>query len=494
MSESDLRDDLTLRQGIAQNPMPAITWGMVLGLLIALEFGAFLETLFLLAEGVVKGYPLGDPALQSIQGLKTSAGEIPTLLSRDVVPNQGWRAAKSGPWMGTFPRNYGLGFGLAPALAWLLRVGLIYAYSIAIVGWVLYGYEVFRSHYRQAAWTPRDDVLRRLRHHSWGKFGIAIVFAFVVMAVFAPSLSPAPLDQNIIEPFSYEIKYFNDETGEVETMLVGEANRFSESRGAGENNIGPWTYDDFDRFHPFGTLPNGKDLFTFMMFGARVSMFVGLLAITIMGVMATSFALLTAYYKGLVDLGVVIFGDSVMSIPQLLLLILVSAVFQGHWLDEIYNGGLLIALVFGLTGWPFLWRAVRGPAFQVSTEEWIDAARSYGQGASKTMQKHMLPYVVGYLLIYASLTLGGVILGTSALSFLGIGIHSPTPEWGRAVGMGQPYVATQSWHVSLLPGVMIVFIVTAFNALGDGIRDAIDPQSKGAETGATGAAAGGGGG
>ncbi|MFB6354424.1 MAG: ABC transporter permease [Halobacteriales archaeon] len=487
-------EDLTLRQSIALNPRPAAVWTAVLLVLLALEFGALLETLLLVVEGVITAYPLGDPWLPTVQAWKASAGQIPTLLTRELIPNQGWRASANGPWMGTFPRNLGVGFGLEPKFAWLLRVVLIYGYAAVLLGWIFYGYDVFRRHYRMADWTPRDDVVRRLRNHSWGKFGLAVVFAFLVMAIFAPALGPTTLERNIIEPYSYQTKYFNEETGQVETVYVGQANSNSESRGAGDRNIGPWTYDDYGRFHPFGTLPDGKDLFTFMMYGARVSLFVGLLAIGIMGVMATAFALLTAYYKGLVDLAVVIAGDSVMAIPQLLLLILVSAVFQGHWLDEIYNGGLLIALVFGLTGWPFLWRAVRGPAFQISTEEWIDAAKSYGQRASVTMRKHMLPYVVGYLLIYASMTLGGVIIGTSALGFLGIGIHSPTPEWGRAVAMGQPYVATQSWHVSLLPGIMIVLVVTAFNALGDGIRDAIDPQSKGAETGTAGAAAAGGGG
>jgi peptide/nickel transport system permease protein len=99
--------------------------------------------------------------------------------------------------------------------------------------------------------------------------------------------------------------------------------------------------------------------------------------------------------------------------------------------------------------------------------------------------------VVGYLLVYASMTLGGIIISTAALSFLGIGINAPTPEWGRAIAIGEPYVATISWHIAFIPGVMIVLVVTAFNALGDGIRDAIDPQSEGGE-GTEGAMTGGG--
>jgi peptide/nickel transport system permease protein len=105
----------------------------------------------------------------------------------------------------------------------------------------------------------------------------------------------------------------------------------------------------------------------------------------------------------------------------------------------------------------------------------------------------MAPYILGYLLVYASMTLGGIIVAVAGLSFLGLGINPPTPEWGRAVNIGQSYVTTASWHISFIPGVMIVLVVTAFNALGDGIRDAIDPQSEGGESdGAEVAASGGG--
>jgi peptide/nickel transport system permease protein len=98
----------------------------------------------------------------------------------------------------------------------------------------------------------------------------------------------------------------------------------------------------------------------------------------------------------------------------------------------------------------------------------------------------MLPYVTGYILIYGSMTLGGVIIGIAGLSFLGLGVAPPTPEWGRAVKLGQDYVNTGSWHISLIPGVLVTLVVIGFNALGDGIRDAIDPQSDTAGGGAAG--------
>jgi peptide/nickel transport system permease protein len=143
----------------------------------------------------------------------------------------------------------------------------------------------------------------------------------------------------------------------------------------------------------------------------------------------------------------------------------------------LYSGGVLLSLIFAFTGWPSLWRAVRGPALQVSERTWVDAADSYGLAPQTTMRRHIFPYIVGYLLVYASMNLGGIIIGTAGLSFLGLGISPPTPEWGRLVNVGQPLLTTQSWHIATIPGVMIVIVVTGFNALGDGVRDAIDAET-----------------
>jgi peptide/nickel transport system permease protein len=206
--------------------------------------------------------------------------------------------------------------------------------------------------------------------------------------------------------------------------------------------------------------------------------------------LAASLALVAAYYRGRVDLGLVLVSDAVMAMPQLLLLIMLTTVLADTWVGEIYSGAFVLALIFAFTGWTYMWRSVRGPALQVAQRQWVDAARSFGQRPRTVMRRHMLPYITGYLLIYGSMTLGGAIIAIAGLSFLGLGVSPPTPEWGRAVNLGQDYVTTGSWHISLIPGLLITLVVTGFNALGDGIRDAIDPQSDGAG----GAAAGRGGG
>ncbi|MEZ3142506.1 ABC transporter permease [Halobaculum sp. MBLA0143] len=474
------RSDQSLTQRVLATPRPAMVWLAGLTLLVLPELGALLTTLAQAFLGVLKLLP-SDPAVATANGLVSGAEQIPTLLSRETIPNQG-HELPGGGWTGTF-------LGLEPMWAWTIRAGLIYVYTGVTLWWLWRGYDTYREHYRVADWSPADDQIDRFARHDWGRFGLVLVAFFVVMALFAPAFGPTTVEQNIRQPYSYETEYLNPDTNTVETVTVGVAN-VRASSGGGEA-VGPWTYDDFGRFHPAGTLTTGKDMMTFLAHGARVSLFIGGVSIAVSGFIAVVLALVTAYYKGLADLITVITSDSIQVIPQFLLLIMAWAVFSNHWLSAVFNGALLMIAIFSFTNWTFIWRTIRGPALQVAEEEWIDAARSYGQTPRKTMNKHMLPYIVGYLLVYGSMRIGGIVVAIAGLSYLGLGITPPTPEWGRAIASGQSLVTTASWHIALIPGVMITLLVTGLNAFGDGIRDAIDPQSEGASSEEAEAAGGG---
>ncbi|QLG26975.1 ABC transporter permease [Halorarum halophilum] len=465
----------TLRDRVRDDPRPALVWIAGAAFLLALEAGAaFHFAATLLADAVAALPVTAGPGFAGT--LSEHAAGIPTLLSRDVVPNGGYWNGSG--YVGTF-------LGLSPVMSWLLRVALVYLYSFALLGWAWVGYVWFRRHYRVADWTPRDDVVNRLRGHKWGIFGLVVVFMFVVLAAFAPALGPSTVQQNLQNPYDHTIQYWNAETDSVEEVNVGVANSNARSVGT-DNNVGVWSYDDYGRFHPFGTLPSGKDLFTFLAAGARISLVIGVLSVGLSALFATTFALLSAYYKDKVDLSLVLVSDSVSALPQLLLLIMLTVVLADTWIGNLYSGAFVLALIFAGTTWPYMWRSLRGPALQVSEAEWVDAAKSFGQTPGRIMRKHMFPYIVGYLLIYGSMTLGGAIISIAGLSFLGLGVNPPTPEWGRAVNAGQAYVGGPSWHISLIPGVLITLVVTGFNALGDGIRDAIDPESDSATDGAAG--------
>lgn len=466
-----MTDTISDTVGRARRSPSIFIWLAAGFLLLLLEVGALVDLLYLFLPG-------------------GTGPSIPTLLSRSVIPNSGYQAPDlawsavappvlssvlsllmGSPWRGTV-------LGLSPAQAWFARVTLVYLYAFAWLLWLASGYRLYRRQFRTASWTPQDDVIRRFRSHRWGLFGFFIVFVFVVMAMFAPALGPTTLDRSLEEPYSHQLTYYDEQAGEILETTVGDANLQSASRGTAQQNVGVLQYDDYGRWHPVGTMPSGVDLFTFLVHGARISLFIGMSAIGLGALLAAVFALLSAYYKGLVDLVLVLTSDTILSMPQLLLLILLSVVLGDTWIAELYSGAFLLAIIFAATGWPFLWRTVRGPAFQVAEEAWIDAAESFGQRPLRTMRIHMAPYILGYLLVYASMNLGGIILTVAGLSYLGVGVSWPTPEWGLAIQVGQKYISTVSWHISFIPGVMIVLIVTAFNALGDGIRDAIDPQSQ----------------
>lgn len=496
MATEDSKSDSIVHR-IRKNPSPAARWGAVMAILVAVEFGALWGGIMSLPWDVPINV-LADVLPAAIGGVVTSiasafadAGtwlsDLPTLLDRELLPNRGYHVPGEG-WQNTF-------LGLEPAHAWLVRVGVVYAYALLLSYWVWRGYFVFRRHYRYADWTPADDMIDRFRGHNWGKFGLLLVLLLVVMAVFAPTISPTTSEDNLKNPGGNTIEYYDEDLGEVTEIDGTTANLFSSSKGVTQN-FGLWSYDDYDRFHPVGTMTeqsNGKDLFTFMAYGARVSIFIGVFASFLAGGIALSLALLTAYYRGLVDLAAVLTSDAFAAMPQLLVLIMLVTVLADHWISDIYSGGFLIAFLFGIWGWMGLWRAVRGPAFQVVQNEWVMASQGFGERPWNIVRKHVAPYVIGYLLIYLSMSVGGYMIGAAGLSYLGLGVDAPTPEMGRAIARGQRYITTQSWHVSVVPGLAITVLVLGFNALGDGIRDAIDPKSSGNEAAGEAAAAGGGG-
>lgn len=459
-----LRPDLPVGiRGVADRTIVTVGLGIVVGLIVFTPVGAAVDTV-----------------VGAVRSVFESATAVPGITDREVIPNQGHRTPDGG-WDGTF-------MGLSPGQAWTIRVAVIYAYAGVFAYWIWRGYLTYREYYREADWAPIDDSIDRFRGHRWGQFGLVIVFAFLVLALWAPAMGPVTAEENLYEPYQNEFEYLDDNDN-VQTLAHGTAN--IQSRSNGGDNVGPLSYDEYDRWAPAGTNSDGKDMFTFLAYGARTSLVIGLVTITLSALFALILALLSSYYKGLIDLAAVLGSDTVQSVPALLLILMLMSTMRNidNPIASLYDGGILLALILAFVYWPGLWRAIRGPTLQIAEAEWIDAARSYGQKPTIIMRKHMAPYVVAYMLIYSSLILGTIIITTAALSFLGVGISPPTPEWGRMIDDGRGFVSTSSWHVATIPGVMIVFVVIGFNALGDAIRDAIDVEADIEGEGQTGGAA-----
>ena len=221
--------------------------------------------------------------------------------------------------------------------------------------------------------------------------------------------------------------------------------------------------------HPLGTDPMGRDLLTRMIYGARVSLVVAMLALLVGGGIGAALGLIAGYYGGRLDALVMRVADTTMAFPIILFAILFVVVLGGSMVTTVFA----VALVL----WARYARVIRGEVLSLRERDFVAQARVAGCSSSRIMLIHLFPNILNTLVVLLSLQVGWVIIVEASLSFLGAGIPPPTPTWGSMIAEGRDYIAT-AWWVSFFPGLAILATVLSFNLFGDWLRDALDPKLR----------------
>jgi len=278
-------------------------------------------------------------------------------------------------------------------------------------------------------------LLGRLRTRPLAVVGGLVVLAYVLAAIFAPQLtSYDPTAGNLRERFRP-----------------------------------PMWVEGGSAAYPLGTDDQGRDLLTRIIFGSRISLLVGLLAVGISVAVGTALGALAGFYRGPLDNVLSRFADLLLAFPYLIFAIAVMA-FLGPGF-----GNLIMALTF--KGWVEFFRLVRGEMMSEKTKEYVQAAKVVGQPPLTIVVTEILPNIVQSVFVLATLRTGYMIIMEASLSFLGLGIQPPTPAWGSMVAAGRDYLLT-AWWASTLPGIAILILVLSINVLGEGLRDILDPRLR----------------
>jgi peptide/nickel transport system permease protein len=309
------------------------------------------------------------------------------------------------------------------------------------------GVDVAEATEEIAARSPLQLFWRRLRKDRVALVSLGFVVFLVFVALAAPLIVkilglPSPYTQNL---------NLTDEFG---------------------SPLGP------SGAHPFGVDQLGHDVMSRVIYGTRVSLEVGIVGTSIATVIGVTFGLVAGYYRGWVDTLLSRTVDVVLSIPVLLLGLGIGAAcaVRGCIGGAISPGTSVIIFLIALVNWTYIFRIVRGLVLSLREREFVDAARALGASDARIMFREILPNLVAPVIVYATLLIPLNILLEASLSFLGVGVRPPTASWGQMIAAATPIFNTAWWYMTF-PGVALLLTVLAFNLLGDGLRDALNPRT-----------------
>jgi peptide/nickel transport system permease protein len=268
-----------------------------------------------------------------------------------------------------------------------------------------------------------------------------VVFAFLVILIVLAAAALAPL----VAPYDPDEQFFDGLTLEGAPLPPGE------------------------RF-PLGTDLLGRDVLSRLIFGARTSLIVGVVANGAAVLIGALLGVTAGYLRGWIGAAIMRFTDLMMAFPALLLAIVLAAIFTPSlW---------IVALVIAMVNWVQIARVVYTQTTSYAEREFIEASRAVGAGPLRILVRHLLPHLVPTMLVWATLGIATTVLLEATLSYLGVGVRPPTPSWGNIIFENQTYFATAPWLV-FFPGAAILLLAVSFNLLGDALRDALDPTQRG---------------
>lgn len=280
-----------------------------------------------------------------------------------------------------------------------------------------------------------DSFWKRFKKDRTAVFGVIVIVITVLAAVLAP----------VISPYDPSEQFFDGLTLEGAPLPPGE--RF-------------W----------FGTDTNGRDQFSRLLYGARTSLVIGLIANGIAVAIGTFLGVIAGYARGFLGAAIMRFTDLMMAFPPLLLAIALAAILK--------PGLAIIIVVIALVNWVQIARVIYTQTTALAEREYIEAARALGASAPRILLRHLLPHLIPTVIVYGTLGIASTVLLEAMLSFLGRGVQPPTPAWGMMIFESQSYFLNAPWLV-FIPGAAILTVALAFNLAGDGLRDALDPTQRG---------------
>ena len=279
------------------------------------------------------------------------------------------------------------------------------------------------------------EFWKRFRRDRLALIGLVVIAVFIAAAVAAPLLAP----------FDPSEQFFDGLT------LQG-------------SPLPP------NSLYWFGTDTNGRDQFSRLLFGAQTSLLIGIVANGLAVGIGTSLGLLAGYVRGWTGAAIMRLTDLMMAFPPLLLAIALAAILK--------PGLGIVILVIALVNWVQIARIIYTETVALSEREYIEAARALGAGTGRILWRHLLPHLIPTVIVYATLGIATTVLLEAMLSFLGRGVQPPTPAWGMMIFESQSYFLNAPWLV-FIPGAAILILALAFNLVGDGLRDALDPTQRG---------------